>query len=119
MPVYNRQDRLVSPFLRTTWIQKDHHERALVSTRTHGAIRAMGGGRGSSDRCLSADVDGVTRLLKLRSLELFQSEVAPVLRRYLPSRPLSAQVKQEEVVKLKLWCWEHLRNRTTGQSTNY
>ena len=47
---------------------------------------------------LSADVDGVTRTQKLRSLELFQADVAPILRKKLPSRPLSAQAKQEEVV---------------------
>ena len=47
---------------------------------------------------LSADADGLTQAQKRRSLELFQAEVAPVLRRQLPSRPLSAQAKREEVV---------------------
>jgi alkanesulfonate monooxygenase SsuD/methylene tetrahydromethanopterin reductase-like flavin-dependent oxidoreductase (luciferase family) len=40
---------------------------------------------------LSADVDGVGADRQRRSLELFQSEVAPVLRRLIPSRPLSSQ----------------------------
>lgn len=39
---------------------------------------------------LSADTDGVTPAQKRTSLELFQSEVAPVLRAQIPSRPLSA-----------------------------
>ena len=47
---------------------------------------------------LSADTDGVTNAQKLRGLELFQAEVAPVLRQHLPSRPLSAQAKRVEVV---------------------
>ena len=47
---------------------------------------------------LSADADGLTKMQKLRSLELFQSEVAPVLRTALPSRPLSAQAERKEVV---------------------
>jgi alkanesulfonate monooxygenase SsuD/methylene tetrahydromethanopterin reductase-like flavin-dependent oxidoreductase (luciferase family) len=46
---------------------------------------------------LSADADGVTRDQQRRSLELFQSEVAPVLRESIPSRPLIAQVPLEEV----------------------
>jgi alkanesulfonate monooxygenase SsuD/methylene tetrahydromethanopterin reductase-like flavin-dependent oxidoreductase (luciferase family) len=37
---------------------------------------------------LSADADGVTISQKRRSLELFQSDVAPVLRERIPSRPL-------------------------------
>jgi hypothetical protein len=37
---------------------------------------------------LSADNDGVTVGQQRRSLELFQSEVAPVLRQRIPSRPL-------------------------------
>jgi alkanesulfonate monooxygenase SsuD/methylene tetrahydromethanopterin reductase-like flavin-dependent oxidoreductase (luciferase family) len=40
---------------------------------------------------LSADVDGVTSAQQRRSLELFQSDVAPVLRQRIPSRPLIAQ----------------------------
>ncbi|MGV9801119.1 LLM class flavin-dependent oxidoreductase [Mycobacterium sp. NPDC003449] len=40
---------------------------------------------------LSADADGVTVDQKRRGLELFQSDVAPVLREQFPSRPLSAQ----------------------------
>jgi len=40
---------------------------------------------------LSADADGVSAAQKLDSLELFQSEVAPVLRAAIPSRPLSAE----------------------------
>lgn len=39
---------------------------------------------------LSADTDGLTPAQKRTSLELFQSEVAPVLRAQIPSRPLSA-----------------------------
>ena len=38
---------------------------------------------------LSADNDGVTPSQKLRTLELFQSEVAPALRVQIPSRPLA------------------------------
>ena len=40
---------------------------------------------------LSADADGVTLDQQRDSLELFQSEVAPVLRQRIPSRPLIAQ----------------------------
>ncbi|WP_328362302.1 LLM class flavin-dependent oxidoreductase [Mycobacterium sp. NBC_00419] len=40
---------------------------------------------------LSADTDGGSAAQRRRSLELFQSEVAPVLRDFIPSRPLSAQ----------------------------
>ncbi|WP_292988800.1 LLM class flavin-dependent oxidoreductase [Mycobacterium sp.] len=40
---------------------------------------------------VSADADGVTRAQQRRSLELFQSDVAPVLRQRIPSRPLVAQ----------------------------
>jgi alkanesulfonate monooxygenase SsuD/methylene tetrahydromethanopterin reductase-like flavin-dependent oxidoreductase (luciferase family) len=47
---------------------------------------------------LSADADGLTKAQKLRSLELFQADVAPVLRTHLPSRPLSAQTERKEVV---------------------
>ena len=47
---------------------------------------------------LSADADGLTTAQKLRSLELFQADVAPVLRAQLPSRPLSAQAERKEVV---------------------
>jgi hypothetical protein len=38
---------------------------------------------------LSADADGVTPSQKLRTLEMFQAEVAPVLRTQIPSRPLA------------------------------
>jgi alkanesulfonate monooxygenase SsuD/methylene tetrahydromethanopterin reductase-like flavin-dependent oxidoreductase (luciferase family) len=47
---------------------------------------------------LSADTDGVTARQKRRSLESFQSDVAPVLREQLPSRPLAAQLRRKEVV---------------------
>ena len=40
---------------------------------------------------LSADNDGVTVSQQRRSLELFQSDVAPVLRQHIPSRPLVSQ----------------------------
>lgn len=40
---------------------------------------------------LSADADGVSSSQQRRSFELFQSEVAPVLRQRIPSRPLIAQ----------------------------
>jgi alkanesulfonate monooxygenase SsuD/methylene tetrahydromethanopterin reductase-like flavin-dependent oxidoreductase (luciferase family) len=47
---------------------------------------------------LSADSDGVTVAQKRRSLELFQADVAPVLRKQIPSRPLAAQSGRKEVV---------------------
>ncbi|MCV7410318.1 luciferase [Mycobacterium florentinum] len=47
---------------------------------------------------LSADADGVTPAQQRRSLELFQSEVAPVLRARIPSRPLMAQWNLKDVV---------------------
>lgn len=47
---------------------------------------------------LGADADGVTAAQKRRSLELFQSDVAPVLRDRIPSRPLSAHTNLKEVV---------------------
>lgn len=47
---------------------------------------------------LSADTDGVTVSQKRNSVELFQSDVAPVLRDRIPSRPLVAQAKAKEVV---------------------
>jgi alkanesulfonate monooxygenase SsuD/methylene tetrahydromethanopterin reductase-like flavin-dependent oxidoreductase (luciferase family) len=47
---------------------------------------------------LSADADGVTIAQKRRSLELFQADVAPVLRERIPSRPLAAQPGRREVV---------------------
>jgi alkanesulfonate monooxygenase SsuD/methylene tetrahydromethanopterin reductase-like flavin-dependent oxidoreductase (luciferase family) len=47
---------------------------------------------------LSADADGVTAGQQRRSLELFQSEVAPVLRKTIPSRPLMAQAAVKEAV---------------------
>ena len=46
---------------------------------------------------LSAEADGVTPMQKRRSLELFGSDVAPVLRERIPSRPLSAQSNRERV----------------------
>ncbi|MET0699000.1 MAG: LLM class flavin-dependent oxidoreductase [Mycobacterium sp.] len=46
---------------------------------------------------LSADADGVTAAQKRRSLELFQSDVAPVLREKIPSRPLVSQLAPKEV----------------------
>ena len=42
---------------------------------------------------LSADVEGVTPGQRRRSLELFQSDVAPALRARFPGRPLSAENK--------------------------
>jgi hypothetical protein len=47
---------------------------------------------------LRADADGVTLAQKRRSLELFQADVAPVLRDRIPSRPLAAQSGRKEVV---------------------
>jgi hypothetical protein len=40
---------------------------------------------------LSADAGGVTTSQQRRSLELFGSDVAPVLRERIPSRPLTSQ----------------------------
>ncbi|OBI97310.1 LLM class flavin-dependent oxidoreductase [Mycobacterium sp. 1465703.0] len=48
---------------------------------------------------LTADADGVTRDQQRRSLELFQSEVAPVLREHIPSRPLIAQSALKAVAR--------------------
>ncbi|MGA7051474.1 MAG: LLM class flavin-dependent oxidoreductase [Mycobacterium sp.] len=45
---------------------------------------------------LSADFDGVTEGQHRRSLELFQSDVAPVLRERIPSRPLVSQSTPNE-----------------------
>lgn len=47
---------------------------------------------------LSADTDGLTAPQQRRSLELFQSEVAPTLRALIPSRPLVAQVVVDDTV---------------------
>jgi alkanesulfonate monooxygenase SsuD/methylene tetrahydromethanopterin reductase-like flavin-dependent oxidoreductase (luciferase family) len=47
---------------------------------------------------LSADADVVTVGQKRRSLELFQSDVAPALRDRIPSRPLISQLTPKEVV---------------------
>jgi alkanesulfonate monooxygenase SsuD/methylene tetrahydromethanopterin reductase-like flavin-dependent oxidoreductase (luciferase family) len=47
---------------------------------------------------LSAEADGVTVAQKHRSLELFQADVAPVLRKQIPSRQLAAQSDRKEVV---------------------
>ena len=41
---------------------------------------------------LSADADGVTVSQQRHSHELFQSDVAPVLRERIPSRPLNSQL---------------------------
>jgi len=46
---------------------------------------------------LSADADGATADQKRRSLELFQSHVAPALRVQIPSKPLAAQLRRKEV----------------------
>jgi alkanesulfonate monooxygenase SsuD/methylene tetrahydromethanopterin reductase-like flavin-dependent oxidoreductase (luciferase family) len=46
---------------------------------------------------LSADADGVTPGQQRRSQELFQSEVAPVLRERIPSRPLISERVRLEV----------------------
>jgi alkanesulfonate monooxygenase SsuD/methylene tetrahydromethanopterin reductase-like flavin-dependent oxidoreductase (luciferase family) len=46
---------------------------------------------------LSADADGVTANQQRRSLELFQSDVAPVLRERIPSRPLNSQLVRLKV----------------------
>jgi alkanesulfonate monooxygenase SsuD/methylene tetrahydromethanopterin reductase-like flavin-dependent oxidoreductase (luciferase family) len=48
---------------------------------------------------LSADADGVTVDQQRRSFELFQSEVAPILREHIPSRPLIAQSALSDVVR--------------------
>lgn len=48
---------------------------------------------------LSADADGVTVGQQRRSLELFQSDVAPILRERIPSRPLISQLTPEEVAR--------------------
>ncbi len=47
---------------------------------------------------LSADAAGVTADQQRRSLELFQSDVAPALRDRIPSRPLAAQLSAKEVL---------------------
>jgi len=47
---------------------------------------------------LSAEADGMTVDQKRRSLELFQSDVAPALRERIPSRPLAAQSIRKAVV---------------------
>jgi alkanesulfonate monooxygenase SsuD/methylene tetrahydromethanopterin reductase-like flavin-dependent oxidoreductase (luciferase family) len=47
---------------------------------------------------LSADADGVTAAQQRRSVELFQSDVAPVLRKSIPSRPLVAQTVTNSAV---------------------
>jgi alkanesulfonate monooxygenase SsuD/methylene tetrahydromethanopterin reductase-like flavin-dependent oxidoreductase (luciferase family) len=48
---------------------------------------------------LSAEADGVTVGQKRRSLELFQSDVAPVLRERIPSRPLVAQSSRQDAAQ--------------------
>ena len=47
---------------------------------------------------VSADADGVTVSQQRRSLELFQSDVAPVLRELIPSRPLISQLATKGIV---------------------
>jgi alkanesulfonate monooxygenase SsuD/methylene tetrahydromethanopterin reductase-like flavin-dependent oxidoreductase (luciferase family) len=47
---------------------------------------------------VSADADGVTPAQQRRSFELFQSDVAPILRARIPSRPLIAQLNTKGVV---------------------
>jgi alkanesulfonate monooxygenase SsuD/methylene tetrahydromethanopterin reductase-like flavin-dependent oxidoreductase (luciferase family) len=47
---------------------------------------------------LSADAGAVTASQQRRSLELFQSDVAPVLRERVPSRPLISQLSPKEVL---------------------
>ena len=47
---------------------------------------------------LSADAGAVTASQQRRSLELFQSDVAPVLRERVPSRPLISQLSAKEVL---------------------
>jgi alkanesulfonate monooxygenase SsuD/methylene tetrahydromethanopterin reductase-like flavin-dependent oxidoreductase (luciferase family) len=49
---------------------------------------------------LSADADGLDPRQQRRSLELFQSDVAPVLRERIPSRPLIGQSTSREVSAL-------------------
>ena len=46
---------------------------------------------------LSADADGVTAGQQRRSHELFQSDVAPVLRERIRSRPLNSQLVRLKV----------------------
>ena len=46
---------------------------------------------------VSADADGVTASQQRRSHELFQSDVAPVLRERIPSRPLISQLERLKV----------------------
>jgi alkanesulfonate monooxygenase SsuD/methylene tetrahydromethanopterin reductase-like flavin-dependent oxidoreductase (luciferase family) len=48
---------------------------------------------------LSADADGVTAVQQRQSFELFQSDVAPVLRQRIPSRPLIAQMPLAESIQ--------------------
>jgi len=48
---------------------------------------------------LSADADGVPVDRQRRSLELFQSDVAPILRERIPSRPLMSQLVPEGAVR--------------------
>jgi alkanesulfonate monooxygenase SsuD/methylene tetrahydromethanopterin reductase-like flavin-dependent oxidoreductase (luciferase family) len=50
---------------------------------------------------LSADADGVTPEAQRRSMELFQSEVAPILRERIASRPLIAQSVPNDVVSVR------------------
>ena len=47
---------------------------------------------------LSAEADGLTAAQKRRSLDLFVSDVAPILREQIHSRPLSAQSSRKEFV---------------------
>jgi hypothetical protein len=45
---------------------------------------------------LHCDGDGLTRAEHRAALELFQADVAPVLRRQIPSRPLAAPIRLTE-----------------------
>jgi alkanesulfonate monooxygenase SsuD/methylene tetrahydromethanopterin reductase-like flavin-dependent oxidoreductase (luciferase family) len=47
---------------------------------------------------LSAEADGLTAAQKRHSLDLFVSDVAPILREQIHSRPLSAQSSRKELV---------------------
>ncbi len=49
---------------------------------------------------LSEEADAVTAQQKRRSLELFGSEVAPVLREKIPSRPLVAELNRDSGKKV-------------------
>jgi hypothetical protein len=48
--------------------------------------------RPAQQRAPHADGEGLTENLHRATLELFQSEIAPVLRREIPSRPLGPRL---------------------------